>query len=250
MGRGIVYIAFGEEYDRLASHTVILSKKNTRLPITVITNLKERNSKWDECRDINFVYLDAPTDSNRDIKTQLYKYTPYDETLYIDCDSVIWKPGIEGVFPLLAKHDVLLQRFYSWTEGRKYYRLYRDSLKSLEIQLPVTIYIGGFWAFRKNESSIKFFDLWNQYWKRFGSGRDMPALACAVKNSEIKHFDASPNDYKFFSFGINKDMIVVHRVNSDDLLKHFGIPRYKQNKPFDQGTKGAWKMIHYDEVCA
>jgi hypothetical protein len=247
MSRGICYIAFGEEYDKLAAHTIAISRKFVSIPITVLTNVKVRHEKWSESPEVNFVYLDIPTNNNREVKNQIFKYTPYDETLYLDCDSIIVKRGIEAIFNYLRETDIVFQHHTLWTEGKKYYRIYRDTAGMFGVWLPLRVCLGGFWAFRKSERTIKFFDLWNQYWKQAGSGRDMPALACAIKNSGIPHSIVTKLNHKFFSFGIPADTIVVHRVHKDDLLKYYGIPMYRQNKGFDIGNRSFWDMVPFIE---
>jgi hypothetical protein len=245
--RGIVFIAFGQEYDKLAAHTVAKSRQFISVPITVLTNIENRHPKWKDVPDVNFIFLDMPTSENRAVKTQIYKYTPYDETLYVDCDSVFIKAGIERVFDHLKESDVVLQHCSLWLDGKKYYRIYRDAAVKFGISLPLRVYMGGFWAFRKTPETIKFFDLWNEYWKTLGAGRDMPALACAVLKSRIPHDIVFKNDHKFFSYGITDEAIIVHGVRLDDLNKHYGIPIHHQYKEFDRGNAHLWKMVYFDE---
>lgn len=247
MNKGLVYISFGEEYDRLAAHTIAISKQHVSIPITVLTNVKVRHQKWQESPGINFIYIDVPTNDNREVKNQIYKYSPYDETLYVDCDSIIKRPGIEKIFDHLQNKDIVFQHHSLWIANKKYYRLYRDTAKKFGVSLPLQVVLGGFWAFRKSSEMIKFFDLWNQYWKDMGSGRDMPALACAIKNSGIPHSIVHKKEHKFFSFGIIADTIVVHRTHASDLHDYYGIPMYRQNKKFDEGHRDYWQMVSFKE---
>jgi hypothetical protein len=247
VSKGIVYIAFGEEYDKVAAYTVALSRRHVSIPITVLSNLTVRNAKWIESPGINFIYLDMPTNDNREIKNQLYKFTPYNETIYIDCDSIIIRRGVEEIFNYMKSSDIVFQNHTLWTEGKKYFRIYRDTAKAFNVSLPLRVCVGGFWAFRKSDATKQFFDLWHDYWKCMGSGRDMPSLACAIKNSGIPHSIVFKKEHKFFSFGIIADTIIVHRVHSNDLHTHYGIPMYRQNKEFDKGHRDFWDMVDFSE---
>ena len=98
MTQGIVIIAMGDEYEKLAAYTMAISSYYVKVPIAVLTNVKYRHEKWKDAQNIEFIYVDISTDSNREVKNQLYKYSPFGETIYLDCDSVITRYGIESVF--------------------------------------------------------------------------------------------------------------------------------------------------------
>jgi len=246
LSRGICIIAFGEEYDRLAAQTVALSLSNIKIPITVLTNLKQRDPAWPGSWKLNFIYLDIPTNDNRGIKNQLYKYTPYDETLYVDCDAVICRPGIEEIFNRFGNNNFVFQQHTIWNEGKRYYRIYRDAAHALGVTLPLRVCIGGFWAFRKSVEAAGFFDLWNKNWRTLGAGRDMPALACSLAKSNINYSIITKAD-EFFSFGIKGNAIVAHRMRADDLTTRFDIAMHIQNKEFDKGNGSNWDMVFFDD---
>ena len=264
MSRGIVYIAFGEEYDKLASYTVALSAPNVSLPVTIITNMKMWDSqfakllpsskslkkpKWSYAPNVNFIFLDVPTNRNREIKTLLYKYSPYDETLYVDCDSVIVSTGIEKIFKHFKGTDLILQsnRTPTWSEGRRYFRIYRDAAKKFNCKLPLNIYQGGIFAFRKSEATKAFFDKWNEYWEATGSGRDMPSLACAVQNSGIPHSTINSKEHKFFVFGDEPGNIIIHPMTAKRLCSRFKIPLYNSHNKFDEGKTSDWDFVSFGE---
>jgi hypothetical protein len=250
MTMGIVYIAFGSEYDRLAANTIALSRPFIQCPITVISNISaaKRSKDWEKTSDINFVQVDIPTSKNREVKIQIYKYSPYEKTIYLDCDSIVRRAGIEGVFDhLTTEKNIVFQHHTEWKDPEKpYYKLYRDTAKKLAVDLPFRVVLGGFWAFRKSPDTTKFFEKWREFWKAMGSGRDMPSLAMAIKRTGIDHSVVFKKDNKFFSFGINSDAIVVHRMGKDDLSNYFGIPEYRANKPFDVGRSDQWEMVKWN----
>ena len=94
MLRGILYTVFGAEYEKLAVKTIKYSRQYTDLPICVITNILDRSKEWGEINDITFVESKYPQVKNRMAKTKMIDLTPFDETLYLYCDSVIQMHGI------------------------------------------------------------------------------------------------------------------------------------------------------------
>lgn len=237
-------IAMGAEYERLAAATILRSRRNTSLPIAVILNTDNPAGGWGKLPGVKRIVVACDTDNNRSIKTQLHKYTPYDQTLYMDVDAVIQKAGIERIFEGLKKAHIVLQRHTRWEPGRKYYEIYRRAAERFDAHQPLDIFIGGFFAFANTPDVSALFDLWNEYWKDFGAGRDMPPLACAVQNSGINYETITKAKDGLFSFGIS-DCVAVHRVHKDDLKKHFDLPEHKPNKPFDS-SRGDWAMVNFD----
>lgn len=246
--RGIIFIVFGKDYDRIAAHTIAMSRQFINCSISVITNLTERNKKWDEVKDINFIYVNLPDNKNREIKTQLYKYSPYDETIYSDCDCVFTKNGIEKLFDLFGDNNLILQlnKMPCWEDGKRYFKIYRDTAIKFGISLPLNIYQGAIFAFKKDNDTISFLDLWNEYWLHMGGGRDMPSLACAVKNSSISHGLITIYD-NYLIFGENENAIIYHPVNHKLLSIKYGIPSFKPDKQFDKNRRDDWSRVYFDE---
>lgn len=245
--RGIVMIAMGAEYEKLAAATIRHSMLHTSLPFAVVFNNDTPAGDWSGLI-VHRIIVDCQTDKNRLIKTQLYKYTPYIQTMYMDVDAVIQASGIERVFDGLQNAPAVFQRHTTWSKFKKYYDIYRRAIIQFDSALPVDIMLGGFFAFNRDPRVAAFFDLWRNYWVSFGCGRDMPPLACAVKNSGLPYHTITCQVDKLFSFGYRGDCIAVHRVRGDDLQKKFNIPEHKQNKPFDIGHKDDWAMVYLDKL--
>jgi SAM-dependent methyltransferase len=245
MNRGIVMIAMGSEYEKLAAATIRASLPNISVPLTIIFNTNTPVGDWVGLDKINKIVIPINTDSNREIKVQLYRYTPYDKTLYIDVDSVIRRPGIEKIFDRLLTDHIVFQQHNRWEPFKKYYDIYRRAMKQFDCHLPINIMIGGFFAFRKTSDTRRFFDLWLEYWEDFGRGRDMPPLACAIQNSGIRHSIITRQTDKLFSFGFDSECIAIHRMKRDD-LRFFNIPEHIQNKPFDKGNNCDWTPVYFE----
>jgi len=230
MTKGIVYIAFGNVYDKLAAHTIAYSRQFTDMPICVFTNLKNRHKKWDEIKNVQFKYLPWEQKQNREVKTNMIQYTPFDLTLHLDCDSVIQNRGIEEAFERLENKDLLLCINMNWPKGHRVLNIYRKMMKQTNVQLPITIYYGGFQLFRKNERVYNFYLLWNKYWS-IEKGRDMPALNCAIQNSDVT-IQEFPEEVTLFAEHKLEDAIIQHRYGRD-FVEKFGLFKWASWKPFD-----------------
>jgi len=247
--RGLLFIAFGEEYDKLAARTIAISRKFTSLPILVLSNIHsdKRYHRWSEVPDIEFKYIDLPLEMNRGIKTSMIHYSPFDSTIFLDCDLVIQNEGIEKVFDMLGENDIVMEHWGNWNVGEKFFQLYKNAVVKTGTKLPLEIYCSAFIAFHKNQKLIEFFDLWNKYWKISGCNRDMPALACAVKNSNLNTVKTVFKNDKIFAYKkLQSEAIIQHRCGPE-FFRHFKIPRHKEWKPFDNKKFGFWKKVNIDD---
>ena len=88
-----------------------------------------------------------------------------------------------------------------------------------------------------------FFAKWLFMWEHFGRGREMPPLNCAIKKTGIKH-GKFPLLY-FADNARNDNGIIQHNYNGD-FNKRFGIPPWKDYKPFDSGRSDDFR---FEEVA-
>lgn len=217
---GLLYLAFGEKFDVMAAQTIAYSQQFTHLPITVLTNIKTRCPDWEKTKDVNFVYIESEAFKNRQYKTTMIDFTPYENTLYMDVDSVIQKSGIENVFDKLDGYDLMLNLYGKWVD-RIPLSYYRQAMKMIGIIAPLTVFYGAFIGFTKSEGARKFFKRWNENWKKSGIAREMPALACTVKQmSELKLVTTGNND-KFFTWPIRDGYYVQHEYGAGFWRKFF-----------------------------
>jgi len=240
MSRGLLYIVFGKKCDEMASHTVAYSRQFTDLPICIVTNIKNRNEKWKEISNVSFVKINDKLENNRDYKTQMNKYTPFDETIYIDCDSVIQRKGIEDIFDTAsAETDLILNCYLKWEVGDKVIRLYKKAMIIAGVNLPLNIYNGAFIYFKKNIRVDNFFSTWNQLWKSTGGGREMPALSCSIKKSDI---NTGVLKKGVFSPDVFIEDSVVQHNYGPDFFDKYSIPKIRLFKNFD-GDVTDWNWV-------
>lgn len=245
MSDGIIYIVFGKEYERMALRTILLSRRHTRLPFFVITNISNRQPQWNQISGIRFLtFPKMSQDENRWIKISLVSYTPFDRTLYLDADSVIQREGIESVFELLEQSDMAMNRCLQWNPGDRVLVLYYRHMKRHGVKLPLFVWNGAAIAFKRNQTVQKFFGKWREYWK-VERGREMPALACAVVKSRV-NVCAFPKGI-LASDIYDSQSIIQHNYNSQgdmDWWDFFQVPRIRQHKPFDgPDSQSDWRWI-------
>lgn len=217
MSRGIFIVAFGSEYQKISDACLKITRKNTSLPIHVETEIT----------------TGLPINLNRLTKLQMFDRSPFDETLYLDCDSLVQRPGIEAVFDMLSDYDVVLNPYYYWKKGNKILRIYKRAMNQFGCKLPITIWNGAFVCFKKTDSTRKMLDLWRKYWMEFGKGREMPCLACAVQKSGVS---VGELPYRLFaSDGLSDQAFVQHHCKG--FVEKFGLPSWERWTPFDTDPK-------------
>jgi len=210
---GLLYVAFGSKFDIMAAKTIAYSQRFTDLPMTVLTNIKERCEGWKKTKNINFVYIKDSTQNNRNYKTSMINYSPYDKTIYMDVDSIIQKKGIEKAFDKLNGGDLMLNVYGKWP-SRIPLSYYRVAMHRLSVTIPIIIYYGAFVGFSKTEKAFEFFKNWNRNWKKSGIKREMPSLACTVKKMpELKLFRTG-NQHGIFTWPLKKNFIIQHEYGA------------------------------------
>ncbi len=244
MSRGLLYVVYGREYERLAAATIEYSRRYTDLPIHVVINQELVQSGWKAIPNISFDHHpNVHQNHNRMVKTSMNIYSPFDETIYLDCDSVVQKEGIEYIFELLKDNDLVLNPLLRWFVGDKILRLYKKALIMSKVELPLVVYNGAIIGWKKGQRTLNFFNDWNKLWVALGKGREMHALSCVVKKRGMRVGELPSS---FFSPDTpNEDSVVQHNYNSykgKDFFDEFGLPHIKQNHSFDSDPKD-WNWV-------
>lgn len=210
---GLLYVAFGNKFDIMAAKTIAYSQKFTDLPITVLTNIFNRCEGWKHTKDINFVEIKDETVNNRNYKTTMINYSPYDKTIYMDVDSVIQQRGIEKAFDKLDGYNLMLNIYGRWVD-RVPLSYYRAAMHKLGVTVPIMIYYGAFIGFTKTERAFRFFKNWNANWKKTGIRREMPSLACTVKQMPELKLVSTGNKARFFTWRIQRGFCIQHEYGA------------------------------------
>jgi len=213
MSNGLLYVAFGEKFDKMAAKTIAYSQQFTDLPMTVLTNITDRCDRWEKTKNINFIEIKDRTGNNRNYKTTMINYSPYDKTIYMDVDSVIQQRGLEKAFDKLEGNDLLLNIYGQWV-GMVPLSYYRAVMGKLGVSVPIIIYYGAFIGFCKTERAQRFFENWNANWKKSGIRREMPSLACTVKKMPELRLVRIGNTAKIFTWRLQRGFCVQHEYGA------------------------------------
>lgn len=228
MKRGILTVAFGDEYVKIAKACMEETKKHTDLPVYVLTNRKEPFGDFG-------LFVPAGDEENRNYKTSMVDYTPFDETLYIDCDSIIQKSDLSPVFDKLEHNDVVLNQYLHWNKGDKILNIYKRAMNTFNVNLPMSVYNGAMIAFKKNSRVHHFFRQWNARWELFGKGREMPPLACTI--ASMKELKVGTTPRGFFNPETLTDEATIQHHTGQNFLDKFNLPSWKRWTPFDTDPK-------------
>jgi hypothetical protein len=234
---GIITLAFGESYDEMAARCFRYSRKNTDLPILVLSNLKNRSKIWNEINNVSFINFDVPQNVNREYKTSMYKYSTFDKTLYVDSDAIIQHKGVEEYLKRIPEDGVLVNVEERFDRRNQVYNLYRDAYVKAGVDVPLAVYYGGCVGFGKGNNIIKFFKDWNKSWIDNGKGREMPCLSCAVKLYKGKVIEIDNNS--LFSWKPVPHTIIQHEYQGL-VSNKVGYSQFKTYKPFDAGKHNMW----------
>jgi hypothetical protein len=224
---GLLYIVYGKEYVKLSIASIRRGRKFTNLPIFVVTNV--RDNRWAGIPNVTMCYRNREQKDNRKAKLQMNRLSPFDNTLYIDCDTIIQRPGVEKAFQLLEGANFCMNRLTVF--DKKLPKLYKRCMKKLGTQPPMTIFNGGIIGWRKGEAANKFFDAWYRAWQTFAHGREMPPLNCVIKKLGLT-VAALPKD--FFEPHIeNPQAVIQHNWAMKPFCKRFGLPIWREYKPYN-----------------
>jgi hypothetical protein len=210
--RGIVTVAMGAQYAQMAAHVIRHSRQFTDLPIHVFTDRSgpEQSELWSTIPDVTVETLPVHWGDNRMVKTLLHKYTPFQRTLFLDCDAAIVRPGIERIFDIEATADMVLCPRHVLKVGNDIPELYLRTFRTAGVQLPVTVYYGALFAFdRDNPRARKFLERWHHYWELTDKFADMPGLITTAKEL-APSMTIAHTDPEFFALDPKPDAVIWH----------------------------------------
>ena len=161
MAFGIVTIVEGDFYARMAKALALsLNLHCPEIPKAVICSKKyidQLNSYYSLCIPIE---KQRGTVSGFEQKLHLDFYSPFDETLYLDCDSLAYK-SLNFIPKLYSEQDIGYVGKKT-TNGIWYNVSIEDLCRSFNLKYLIQAQ-GGFLFFRKRELCQKFFSLARNY---------------------------------------------------------------------------------------
>ena len=234
MKAGILTVAFGKSFDLLAAQALRYSRKFTKLPFHVLTNLEKRTNVWKDVPDVSFELFNLSQERNREAKLTMNEHSPFDNTLYMDCDSVIQKNGVEEFVNYFGINNILLCHKTTFQKNKPVYNIYANTMSQNNIGLPLIIYFGALIAFKKSPETNRFFKGWYEIWEKSGSGREMPALCCNIKKNNIQR---SLFPSRWFSGMSRISRAVIQHDYGASFCDKFNISKWVDCKPFDKNVK-------------
>ena len=140
--RGVLYVAFGEQYQNEARRSILtLRRSSPGIPCAVITD-----EAW-PADPLPDTFVLRPRDASFASKPRLmYLSSPYDETLFLDTDTVVVR-DVSPIFGLLRWYDV----------GVKFAGPQLNNADGLEYHTQTS---SGVILFRKCQEVAATFDLW------------------------------------------------------------------------------------------
>ena len=223
--RGVLYIAYGKEYDNVAAHSAKRIREFSDIPIHVVTNVSSKTNIWDKFINCSFTYINDKDESNRVVKCQPDVFSPFDETLYVDCDTVVNTKKFLDIFDHIKCADIAMPVYTMENSFDRFRRLklYKQAFQDFKIkEMPRVVYMPGVLVFKKNERTRKLFDTWYEYWS-LRKLRDMPPLVCAViNNPDVIVAILSEKEY-----GMNRSSIISH-YNGIRLANNKYLPNFKK----------------------
>ncbi|MGF1743157.1 hypothetical protein L4C34_19285 [Vibrio profundum] len=215
--KGVVYIAFGHLYLTMALFSIsTLRRKNRTLPVMIITNLDvefKKLSFWSDSRDISKI-INLDTRKNREIKTDLYKYVPYDRVAYIDADTYILN-DLNNAWKFLDYFDIALK--LNPTKQKKIGKGDQLVIDSSTYVRDVPHFNSGVVFFRKSEKAKNFFTLWSKSFCEGNTPYDQVSLVDSIFKCDARVLPLTEDwnyfpDRKYYA-GKVKSPHIVHYTN-------------------------------------
>ncbi|HEY6633356.1 MAG TPA: hypothetical protein VIZ90_18040 [Rhizobiaceae bacterium] len=219
---GVIYVAFGAPYLAMALTSLLsLRVTNPTVPACIVTNVVPQAPTkpwWQPEIGDRWIFLDEETAKNRNAKTSVYQLSPFELTLFLDCDTMV----LGDLSPLpgyLDYFDVLLSAVYNPDKHSK-----RRILDGKYRYTADGHFNSGVFAFKRNDAAEQFFSLWNERYNALGYRLDQPALVEAAYLSTVRIFPLpskwNTGDKWLAASSIRNEIVVWHyKVRMEPLVE-------------------------------
>ena len=206
MKNGIVYITFikNKKVDRIKELQYSVKSVKKMHPNLSITLFTDEDPKIKEIDGVKIM----PIHSERVKQDYLYG-SPYDNTLYLDCDTEIVGP-IDEIFGLMERFDISATHDLIRKDNKKS-KVYHDYA---EIPYGFPEYGGGVMLFRKAPVVENFFKVWsknyNIWYELTKEVRDQPSFRVSLWQCSDLHVYTLPPEFNIRTKNYNN---IVPRIN-------------------------------------
>jgi hypothetical protein len=237
MTKGVLYIAFGECFMKeLTFSAESLKKYNPELHVTVFTD------KPFECKFVDSVEIMEVRHLRP--KIDYIKFTPYDQTIFLDTDTII-NHSLDDLFGILEKYDMAL--VHDLARKRK---KFKDTIPEYgAIPYSFSEINTGVIAFKKNEKVIKLFEAWRENFYKYYQvvPWDQPSFRISVWNSDVTMY-VLPPEYNVRSVANREKQDRFHHEFGEEHLKA-RIYHMHADPRINQGTYEVDSMEQALEYC-
>ena len=207
MNRGVLYIAFGDNFIKemlLSAESV--KKYNPDMHITAFTDRPVRSEFVDDHKIIDVRHIRAKVDH--------VHLSPYEETIFLDTDTIIDHDIVE-MFGILEKYDFAICHDLA----RKRENVSRLIPEYREIPYAFSEVNPGVMVFKKSEPVLDFFRLWREYFYKYFNRwpYEQPTFRVALWKSDLS-FYILPVEYNIRSKANRKKQRLLHHEFGEEHL--------------------------------
>jgi len=172
-------------------------------------------------------------------KTTLWRYTPYDNTFFIDADTLILKP-IDEVFGYIQDHEFISYNFANWrSDGnivsrriRGFSKIVSDDDIKLAIKYGKTVNVGVF-GFKRGAEFLPHWESLTRQGFENNCSNIPDEIACQILLPKYKSFLLPPTwgvSVKFATDEEIKNGIIIHYHGRKHCLPKYKLCRLWENE--------------------
>tara|TARA_R100000008_G_C3568419_1_gene160533 strand:- start:66 stop:818 length:753 start_codon:yes stop_codon:yes gene_type:complete len=191
--RGVLYIVFGDNFIKeMLISAESVKKHNPNMHITAFSDKKIKSEFIDKCVQIKVKHLRP--------KVDYVHLSPYDETIFLDTDTVVDR-DITEMFEILEKYDFAICHDLA----RKRKSVSNIIPEYAQIPYSFSEVNPGVMVFKKCQAVDDFFKTWREYFYKYFNGwpYEQPTFRVALWKSKL-NFYILPVEYNIRSKG-NRD---------------------------------------------
>ena len=206
--RGVLYIVFGDNFIQEMKFSAESVKKfNPDLHITVFS---DRDVICDFIDDVKIMKV-----NHLRPKIDYIDQTPYDQTLFLDTDTIV-NHSLDDLFGILERHDMALA--HDLARKRK---KFKDTLPEYgKIPYSFSEVNTGVMVFNKNERVLNLFKAWKNYFYKYYQvvPWDQPSFRISLWESDVNLY-VLPVEYNIRSKANREKQVRFHHEFGEEHLK-------------------------------
>ncbi len=185
VNRGVLYIAFGTRYrDWALASAESVKAHNPEMAVCLMSDREEKSEHVDISKRI--------VPAGKRAKVDYVAKTPFEQTLYIDADTVV-SGDLIPVFEALDRFDLAITQDFLHSQGWKANAM--PEYAAIPYSFPECN--GGVMAYNLNAKVKAFFAEWQRFYHEYEvktKRQDQPSLRVALWNSDLR-FHVLPREY-------------------------------------------------------